>query len=142
MRRARPIVLSPEDRTQIERLLTRGTTKTRIVTRGRILLKSADGWSVQAIGEALEVSAATVSNVRQRWHMGGLEAVLHDRVQQRRRSALSGTETAHLIAIATTPAPAGHDHWTVRLLAAKAVELGYVQSISLETVHRLLKKTS
>lgn len=142
MRRARPIVLSQEERAHVEGVLTRGTTKTRIVTRGRILLKSADGWSVAAIGEALEVSAATVSNVRQRWHMGGLEAVLHDRVQQRRRSALSGTETAHLIAMATTPAPIGHDHWTVRLLAAKAVELGYVQRISLETIHRLLKKTS
>jgi hypothetical protein len=35
-----------------------------------------------------------------------------------------------------------HDHWTVRLLAGKAVELGFVKSISPNTFHELLKKTS
>jgi hypothetical protein len=38
--------------------------------------------------------------------------------------------------------PEGHDHWTVRLLAGKAVELGFVESISPETVRQLLKKTN
>ena len=31
---------------------------------------------------------------------------------------------AHLIALACSPAPEGHDHWTLRLLAGKVVELG------------------
>jgi len=72
---------------------------------------------------------------------GGLEAVLHDKVQQHRRSALSGLQTAHLIAVACSPAPDGHDHWMVRLLAQKAVELGFVSNISPNTIHELLKKT-
>jgi transposase len=89
-----------------------------------------------------DVCEATVTNVRRRFAQGGLEAVLHDKVQQHRRSALSGLQTAHLIAVACSPSPDGHDHWTVRLLAQKAVELGFVKSISPNTIHELLKKTN
>jgi hypothetical protein len=72
---------------------------------------------------------------------GGLAAVLHDKVQQHHRSALSGLQTAHLIAVACSPSPDGHDHWTVRELSQKAVELGFVTNISHNTIHELLKKT-
>jgi Homeodomain-like domain len=72
--------------------------------------------------------------------IGGLEAVLHDKRQQRYRQALTGGQAAHLIAITCSPVPDGHDHWTVRLLAGKAVELGFVESISPETIRQLLKK--
>ena len=68
--------------------------------------------------------------------------MLHDKRQARHRQALTGAKAAHPIAIACTPAPTGHDHWTVRLLAGKAVELGFVESISPETIRQLLKKTS
>jgi hypothetical protein len=57
-------------------------------------------------------------------------------------AALSGLQAAHLIAVACSPSPDGHDHWTVRLLAQKAVELGFVKSISPTTIHDLLKKTN
>src|SRR2546428_10120757 len=40
-----------------------------------------------------------------------------------RSQALTGGQAAHLIAITCSPVPDGHDHWTVRLLAGKAVEL-------------------
>jgi hypothetical protein len=49
---------------------------------------------------------------------------------------------AQLISIACSQAQAGHDHWTVWLLAGKLVELGIVESISLETVRLTLKKTN
>jgi Homeodomain-like domain len=35
-----------------------------------------------------------------------------------------------------------HAHWTLRRLAGKAVELGYVPSISPETIRQALKKTN
>ena len=69
-----------------------------------------------------------------------MEAVLHDKRQQRYRQALTGGQAAHLIAITCSPVPDGHDHWTVRLLAGKAVELGFVEAISPETIRQLLKK--
>lgn len=138
---AYPIELRAEEQRELEHFLHRGKANARTLTRVRILLKSAEGWSVAALTEAFDVSPATVSNVRQRYRLGGMERVMQDKVQEHRRSALSGLQTAHLIAIACTPAPDGHDHWTVRLLADKAVELGYVEHIALDTIGRLLKKT-
>ena len=40
----------------------------------------------------------------------------------------------HLIALADRPAPEGHDHWILRLLANKTVELGFVEPLFPETV--------
>src|SRR5487761_2500300 len=84
----------------------------------------------------------TSARTRTRFAEGGVEAVLTDKRQERRRQALSGPQQAHLIALACSDAPAGHDHWTLRLLAGKAVELGYVEHISPETIRALLRRTS
>ena len=136
------VTLTDEERSTLETFVHRGKTNARTLTRARILLKSAEGWSTSALAIAFDVCEATVTNVRRRFAQGGLEAVLHDKVQQHRRSALSGLQMAHLIAVACSPSPDGHDHWTVRLLAQKAVELGFVKSISPNTIHELLKKTN
>lgn len=136
------VILTNEERTTLETFVHRGKANARTLTRARLLLKSADGWSISALVAAFDVCEATVTNVRKRFAQGGLEAILHDQVQQHRRSALSGLQTAHLIAIACSPSPDGHDHWTVRLQAQKAVELGFVASISPNTIHELLKKTN
>ena len=136
------VTLTDDERTTLETFVHRGKANARTLTRARILLKSAEGWSTTELTDAFDVCRATVTNVHQRFAQGGLEAVLHDKVQQHRRSALSGLQTAHLIAIACSPSPDGHDHWTVRLLAQKAVELGFVTNISPNTVYELLKKTS
>ena len=136
------VTLTDEERAILETFVHRGKANARTLTRARILLKSAEGWSTAALAEAFDVCQATVTNVRQRFAQGGLDAVLHDKVQQHRRSALSGLQTAHLIAVACSPSPDGHDHWTVRLLAQKAVDLGFVTNISPTAIHTLLKKTN
>ena len=46
------------------------------------------------------------------------------------------------IAFACSAAPEGHTHWTLQLLADKVVELEFAESISLETVRQILKKTN
>ena len=43
-------------------------------------------------------------------------------------------------ALACSPPPEGHDHWTLRLLAGKVVELGLTPSMSHEGVRQRLKK--
>jgi transposase len=136
------VTLTSEERSILESFVHRGKANARTLTRARILLKSADGWSTAALAEVFDVCEATVTNVRRRFAQGRLEGVLHDKVQQHRRSALSGLQTAHLIAVACSPSPEGHDHWTVRLLAQKAVALGFVTNISPTTIHDLLKKTN
>jgi transposase len=142
MRTAEPIGLNEDERAYVQTWVHRGHAAARIQTRARILLKLAEGWRDVAIARALEVGVGTVYNTRQRFLAGGLEAVLHDQRQARYRQALAGEQIAHLIAIACSPAPKGHDHWTLRLLAGKVVELGYVPSISPETIRQALKKTN
>lgn len=136
------IRLSDDERAHLQTFVHRGRANARTLTRAHILLKLDAGWCEAAIRDAFAVGASTIWRVRQRHAAGGLEAVLHDRRQTRRRAALSGDQLAHLVAIACTDAPAGHDHWTLRLLAGKLVELGYVRSISPETVRQALKKTN
>jgi hypothetical protein len=73
----------------------------------------------------------------------GLEAALErrkpDREYERR---LDGVGEAHLVAMACGQAPSGRERWTMQLLAEGMVGLGYVESVSRETVRRTLKKTN
>ncbi|WP_417064034.1 hypothetical protein [Nodularia sphaerocarpa] len=54
---------------------------------------------------------------------------------------LDGETEAHLVATVCSSLPFGYSHWTLRLLADPIVVLGYVESISHETVPQVLKKT-
>jgi hypothetical protein len=135
------ITLTATERQELHAILHRGHTNVRLVTRARILLKLAEGWSRQRIIAALETSLSTVKRVGERYVAGGLAHVLADRPQARRRQALTPMQSAHLVAITCSPVPDGHGHWTVRLLADKAVELRFVASILPETIRQVLKKT-
>jgi Homeodomain-like domain len=55
---------------------------------------------------------------------------------------LDGQAEARLIALACSRPPAGRARWTLRLLADKLVELEIGDTVSTETVRRLLKKTN
>jgi transposase len=138
MKRATPIHLSEDERTHVEVFVRRGKANARTLTRA--LLKCDAGWSTGEIAQAFDVSDQTIGNVRQRYGAGGIEAVVMDKRQARRRQALTDEQAAHLIAITCSTVPDGHDHWTVRRLSGQAVELGYVRGISPETVRQLLKK--
>ena len=72
----------------------------------------------------------------------GLEAAINDRPRPGQERKLDGKQEAHLIAFACRAAPAGHTHWTLQLLADQVVELEFAESISLETVRQILKKTN
>src|SRR5487761_2740686 len=117
--------LSDDDRERLSICVHRGYTSARTRTRAQVLLKLGDGWSEAEVCRAFDVCLNTVKRIRQRFAEGGVEAVLTDKRQERRSQA-----------------PEGHDHWTLRLLAGKAVELGYVERISPETIRALLRRTS
>ncbi|NOZ52839.1 MAG: helix-turn-helix domain-containing protein [Gammaproteobacteria bacterium] len=52
-----------------------------------------------------------------------------------------GDFEAHLVALSCSKPPEGHAQGSLRLLADKAVELQYIESVSHETIRRILKKT-
>jgi transposase len=135
------VTLSEDERSQLWTTVHRGKTNARTLKRAQVLLKVADGWTASEAAEAFDVSLSTVANVCRRFCEGRVDAVLHDKRQERRRAALTGAQQAHLVAIACSPVPEGHDHWTLRLLAGKAVELGFVTRIAPETIRALLRRT-
>ncbi len=76
-----PVTLTNEELETLENVVHRGKANARTLTRARKLLKSAESWSTAALAKALDVRQATVANVRRRFAQGGLEVVLHDKVQ-------------------------------------------------------------
>lgn len=134
------IELSAAERQEVEGFIRRGKANARTLTRAHVLLKDAEGWTIARLAETFHVSPATVSNVRQRYREGGIRAVLTDQKQQNRRRALSGAAEAMLVAVACSPVPDGHDHWTVRMIRDRLVEMGVVDEVSHGTVHNAMKK--
>jgi hypothetical protein len=53
---------------------------------------------------------------------------------------LDGKQEAKVIATRLGPTPKGYANWSLRLLARKVVELGIVETVSYETLRRVLKK--
>lgn len=132
--------LSPEEQQVLETFVHTGKANARTLTRARILLRSAAGASIAEIAKEQFTSEANVSNVRQHYRKGGVERVLQDKQQENRRHALTGEGEALLIAIACSPVPEGHDHWTLRMLRDKLIELKVVESIDHTTIGHVLKK--
>ena len=133
--------LSAEDRDQLRGLIHSGRHSARVINRARILLKTDDRWSASQVAVALDTSPRTVFRTKRRYSEEGLDGVLHDHPQANRYRKLDDRGEAHLIALACSDAPEGHDHCTLRLLADQVVELGLVASLSHETVRLRLKKT-
>jgi transposase len=146
------VTLTAEERQQLQGLIATGKAAAKKLAHARILLKAdaadaAEGgpaWDDQRIADATEVSTDTVARVRQRFVEHGLEAALSRKPQDRpsRERKLDGRAEARLIALACSAPPDGRTAWTMRLLADRLVELEVVDTISDETVRRLLKKTS
>lgn len=136
------VSLSEEERGQLVELTRRGKSPVRKVKRARILLKSSEGLTDSAVAEAVETSPSTVFRVRKRFVEEGLEQALNERPRSGHPFKLDERQEAHLIAIACSQAPEGHERWTLRLLADKVVELELVDSIGKETVRQVLKKTN
>ena len=133
--------LMDEEREQLLALISKGKHGARSLARARILLKADEGMADEAVASALNVGYATVGRVRQKFVEVGLERALKDGPHTGAKPKLDERQCAHLIAVACSEAPEGHDHWTLRLLAGKVVELGFAESYSHETVRQTLKKT-
>lgn len=133
--------LSEGERSQLLELIKKGEAKARQITRARVLLLSAAGKRDQDVAEALQINPQTVRNLRKRFSEEGLEAALAERPRAGAAAKLRGKPEAFLIALTCSDPPAGREHWTMQLLADKLVELELVDSISDETVRRVLKKT-
>ncbi len=80
-------------------------------------------------------------NIKRCYLADGLDAALTDKSRSGRPTTIDGLARAKITALACSAAPPGHAHWTLRLLADKAVELDIVEHISHNAVKEILNKT-
>ena len=140
-RTAQPITLPTNDLRSLTTIVRRGTTSARTQTRARTLDLPHRDEHPEAIAATLQVSVQTVFNIKRRYLTGGLNAALFDKARSGRPVEIDGQQRAKITALACSTPPAGHAHWTLRLLADKAVELQYCEHLSHNAVKEILKKT-
>ena len=136
------VELNESERTHLKQIASRGETSARKVKRALVLLKADEGMTDRDIASGLLISASTVGRVRTRFVKEELDSALNERPRPGQKRKLDGRQEAHLIAIACSDAPEGPADWTIQLLADKVVAMGFAESISLETVRQILKKTN
>jgi len=139
--------LEPQEREELQKLVSTGKAAARKLTHARILLQSdvsesGTGWKDEQIATALGVTTRTIQHVRQRCVEEGLEAALERKKREGSPTPriLDGAKEARLVAICCSAAPKGRKRWSLNLLSDRLVELDVVESISRDTVARTLKK--
>jgi hypothetical protein len=138
--------LDADERERLQRLVRSGKAAAyRIRHANMLLMADADGpgWADEQIAEGLGVSVGQIEQLRLRFVEQGIEACLERKKQERPsvEPKFDGEKEAKLMALACGKAPEGHERWSLRLLADRAVELRIVESTSHETVRQVLQKT-
>ena len=133
--------LKKADRDSLEILIQKGTLSARVFRRATGLLELDRGKNLQEVARTLGVCYLTVSTWRDRYKEHGISSI-QEPARPGRPVRIHGTERAKITALACSAPPEGHARWDLRLLAQKAVELGYCEAISHTHVGRILKKTN
>ena len=138
--------LSDEERGICQEVVKKLKGSSQKVRRAQILLKAdADGpgWTDSRIAEAVNCRVQTIENLRKRLVTEGFELALEGKKPRQPPTPpkLDGQGEAKLIAMRLGKPPTGYGHWTLHLLADELVALEVVDSISHETVRKVLKKT-
>jgi hypothetical protein len=142
------VTLTESERDDLRKLVSVGKASAQKLVRARILLLAdqSEGGSSKSdpeIVESLGCGRASVERIRKRFVEDGLDVVLNPPPSQRVfERKMDGKAEAHLIALACGAPPAGRSRWTLRLLGDQMVALEHVESVSFETVRRVLKKTN
>ncbi len=141
-KKAQPITLTSNDLHSLKTLLSRGQSPARTLNRARLLDLLHRDQPPADIAALLQVSQQTVFNVKRRYLAGGLKAALYDLPRVGRPVEIDGPQRAKVTALACSTPPEGRARWTLRLLADKAVELGFCEGLSHTQARRILKKTN
>ncbi len=142
------VTLSKEERDTLRELTFKGTHKSQKILNAQILLGCDEGEyqtersTNEEIARILGTSMRKIDRVKKRFVMEGMEAALTKKKGSRvYEKKTDGDFEAHLVALSCSEPPEGFSRWSLRMLADKVVELGYIDSISHEAVRGILKKT-
>ena len=137
--------LSSQERIELQRTIKTGRVAAIKRQRAQILLyadQGEEGLSMMNthIAQQLDISVKTVERACKRLVEVGLPTCLERVPRAYKPRKMDGEKEAQLVAISCMDSPQGTKRWTLKLLAAHFIELGYVESISPETVRQVLKK--
>jgi hypothetical protein len=143
------VTLTEEERNYLTQLTSKGKHRSQKILNALTLL-ACDESEYQRkrskndeISRVLNSSMRKIDRVKKRFVVDGLDVALHGKKGSRvYKKKADGDFEAHLIALSCSEPPEGFSRWTLRLLADKVVELDYIDSISHETIRRVLKKTN
>jgi len=142
------IVLTSEQRKELETFTKNGVHNAHLITRARVILSldrsnKEEHLRINRICEHEQISRQTLNNIRKAFLSAPDIKTFLTRKKRETPPVppkITGEVEAKIIATACTKAPDGYARWTVRLLADKVVELGYIDSISFNSVQNVLKK--
>jgi len=140
------VTLIKEEIDELMDIINKGSHTSQKFRTAYILLNCdegefADKVTNNQISRVLKVGMRTIDRTKKKFVEEGFDAVLERRPTQREyERKADGDFEAHLIALCCSEPPKGFAKWSLRLLADKVVELKYAESISHETVRRVLKK--
>jgi hypothetical protein len=141
------VTLTEDEQKYLQEISGKGSHKSQKVLNALILLNVDENQPKELrttnefVSKVLKISMKKIDRVKKRFIEDGLEIALSGHPKEREyEKKVDGDLEAKLIALSCSEAPKGFDRWSLRLLADKAVELEYVDSISHESVRRVLKK--
>jgi len=140
--------LTSEERSILEKITKTGKTTAGEINRAKILLATDDNripkLTVIEVAAKCDSNTTTVQSVRKLYHEGGLNVAIKRKKRESPPVApkITGDVEAHIVAMACGKPPEGFAKWSLKLLANKAVELGYIDDISHVSVRTVLKKHS
>src|SRR6266487_643942 len=145
------VVLSNEERSELERLVRAFTTGQQLALRARIVLLAGDGWNNLQIARELGVDDETPGHWRRRWlqfrdvplaEVSGAKR-LADAPREGAPAKFTPEQVCQIIALACAK-PADSDRpisqWSHRELADEIARRGIVERISPRHAGRLLKE--
>jgi len=139
--------LSDDERGVCQEIIKNLKGSSQKFRRAQILLKAdADGpgWPDVRVADAFNCRVQTIENLRKRLVTEGFALALEGKKRREPPTPcqLDGEAEAKLLAMRRGKPPAGYGHWTLHLLADELVALEIVDSLSHETVRKVLKKTA
>jgi transposase len=142
------VTLTEDEREVLGKLTSKGKHKSQRILNALILLGCDVGEfqtkrsTNEEMARVLNISMKKIDRVKRRFVEEGLDVALNGRKGGRiYAKKADGDFEAHLVALSCTDPPEGFARWSLRLLADRVVELEYIDSVSHETVRRILKKT-
>ena len=134
------LTLSLADHDFLMTTISQGQLAVRVFKRATALLQLHQGQTLCSVADSLQVTHQSVARWRDNYLSRGLQA-LEEATRAGRPIRIDGKQRAQLTALACSTPPSGHARWTLRLLADKAVELGFCESLSHTKARSILKKT-